>query len=1040
VPRRDVKAAILGWLLCAALPTYHADAVPQYFLHQWQKQNGLPDNAVSAIVQSHEGYLWLGTYSGLVRFDGARFVLFDNNNTPEMQSSRVTSLYEDREGNLWIGHETGEVTRYSRGRFSAVASTREGKRRKISAIGQDEDGEVWLMTEEGLMTRVRDDLSLIPPAGNAPGQLAFTIDRARHIWLARQGRLSRLEHGKLLPVEFPGETAEPYVQGVCASADGGVWIASDGKLRKWRNGNWTRDLGNAPWGLSGLSRFMETQGGTIVGGTVDTGLFLITRRNELLQFNSTNGFPQNWMRTNDLLQFNRTNGLPQNWIRSLCEDREGNLWVGAGSAGMVALREGKVATINPPDHWDGRTVTSLSGTDGKDMWISTEGAGLYHLKDGAWEHFGESNGLANSYVWSVTKDRRNRIWAGTWGGGVFVQTESAGDKAGGKTGIQFALAPGLENLRAAAPAILQGANGVTWIGTDEGLIRYEDGKIARYGEAEGLDWPEVRTLAEAPDGTLWFGMFGGGLGRLREGTLKQFRTRDGLPSDFIQCLKLDADGSMWLGTSGNGLIRMKDGRFVRMTQQHGLANNVICHIEEDGEGYFWISSHGGIMRIAKADLNACADGKTNQFNCLTYGEGEGMQTLDCSGGMQPAGCRTDDGRLWFPTSKGLVVVNPKTKDIKKNSLPPPVIVEDLLVDGKSQFTRDKSNLNATESAYVEIPPGRHSFEFHYTGLSFTVPEKVRFKYRVEALDPDWRYPGTERSVNLGYIPPGNYTFRVLACNNDGIWSPEGASVEFHVLPHFWQTWWFRVAAAVLAAAAVAGVVLSVTRVRVKRKLERLERQRAIERERTRIAKDIHDDLGASLTRITMLSQSVRADLDHSGAATDVDRIFDTAREMTRAMDEIVWAVNPQHDTLDSLATYLGRFAQGFLASVHVRCRLDVPMQLPSWPLTAEVRHNLFLAFKEALNNAVKHSKTTEVQISMTIDPHGFTLCLEDKGCGFEAQQWSNGGVDPLRPGSGNGLANMRQRLAEIGGHCEIKSAVGNGTVVEFVVPVKMALA
>jgi signal transduction histidine kinase len=260
-----------------------------------------------------------------------------------------------------------------------------------------------------------------------------------------------------------------------------------------------------------------------------------------------------------------------------------------------------------------------------------------------------------------------------------------------------------------------------------------------------------------------------------------------------------------------------------------------------------------------------------------------------------------------------------------------------------------------------------------------------------------------------------------------------------VLPFFWQTWWFRALAGVAAAAAIAGVVLSVTRVRMKRKLEKLERQRAIERERTRIAKDIHDDLGASLTRITMLSQSARADVENSPVAADLDRIFDTAREMTRAMDEIVWAVNPKHDTLDSLATYLGRFAQGFLASAHVRCRLDVPMQLPSWPLTAEIRHNLFLAFKEALHNAVKHAKTSEVHISVTIQSGGFVLRVDDKGCGFQAEGWERRGIDLYRPGSGNGLPNMRQRLTEIAGRCDIKSEPGKGTVVEFSVPVKVAM-
>jgi ligand-binding sensor domain-containing protein/signal transduction histidine kinase len=1010
VPGRDAKAAVYGWLLCAALLVFRAEAAPQYFTHLWRTEDGLPQNAITAIVQTRDGYLWLGTYSGLVRFDGVRFVLFDNNSTPEMQSSRVTSLYEDRQGDLWIGHETGELTRYSHGRFSVARGTREGKARKVWAIAQDEDGDIWIIGEEGLLTRIKDDLSLVPPAGGAKGQIASAIDQSGHLWLARQGKLSRLEHAKCPPVEFPGEAADAYVQSVCASRDGGVWIASEGKLRKWKNGQWTRDLGPAPWGLSGLSQFVETRGGTIAGGTVDTGLFLITRKNELLQFN-------------------RTNGLSQNWIRSMCEDREGNLWVGAGSAGMVALREGKVAMISPPDHWQGLSVNSLSGKDTNDMWIGTEGAGLYHIKDGVWQQLSDAAGIGNHFVWSVTKDRRDRVWVGTWGGGVFVQTNSESRF--------FIPLPQLETLRSPAPAILHGADGVTWIGTDEGLIRYEDGKIARYGEAEGLDSPHVRTLAQARDGTLWFGMFRGGLGRLQEGTLKQFRTQDGLPSDFIQHIKIDQDGSLWLGTSGNGLIRMKDDHFSRITEQQGLADNVICHIEEDGHGYFWISSHGGIMRISKAELNACADGKTNHVNCLTYGKGEGMPT-ECSGGMEPSGCRTRDGRFWIPTSQGLVVIDPT--DIKKNLLPPPVLVEDFLVDGESQFSPPKPGRDTGKNGHFEIPPGRHRFDFHYTGLSFTVPEKVRFRYRVEGLDPDWLDAGTKRTVNYSYIPPGDYTFRVIACNNDDVWSPEGASMEFHVLPHFWQTWLFNVTTAVAAAAAIAGLVLSATRVRMKRKLERLERQRAIERERTRIAKDIHDDLGASLTRITMLSQSVRTDMNHSPATDDLDRIFDTAREMTRAMDEIVWAVNPQHDTLDSLATYLGRYAQGFLASVHISCRLDVPMQLPSWPLTAEVRHNLFLAFKEALHNAVKHSKTTEVHIRLTIDAHGFALCLEDKGCGFQAEQWNSRGLDPLRPGSGNGLANMRQRLAEIGGRCEIKSMPGQGTVVEFVVPVKVALA
>ena len=1027
---RRICRTALGVGLLAALFAQSVFGAPHYFQHLWQTEQGLPENSVAAIVQSRNGYLWLGTYSGLVRFDGIRFALFDNSNTPQLKSSRITSLYEDSEGSLWIGHETGELTRLKDGMFEAIAPAQTGKARKISAIGADERGDIWSVSEDGLMTRVRDGVRLAPTAGGAPGQLTFALDASRHIWIVRQGKLSRIEQGKPVPVLFPQESPDAYVQGVCASAGGGVWISNDGKLRKWKDGKWTKDLGAAPWGSAGLSQFLELRNDCLAAGTVDSGLYLISSNH-------------------DLIQLNRTNGLPQNWIRSLCEDREGNLWVGAGSGGLVALREGKVATIDPPDHWQGHAVMSVSGTDENNLWIGTEGAGVYHRKNGTWEQFGESAGLSNLFVWSVARDQTGRIWVGTWGGGVFVEKEG-----------HFERPLHLEDFRAPAQAILHSAKGVAWIGSDDGLMRYDDGKITKYGEAEGIDQPQVRTLVEDRDGTLWFGMFGGGLGRLREGTLKQFRASDGLSSDFVQCILLQQDGTIWLGTSDGGLTRMKDQKFATITREQGLADNVICHIEDDGQGYFWISSHAGIMRVSKAELNACADGKTNLVNCLTYGSGGGMPTLECRGGMQPSGCRTADGRLWFPTSKGLVVLDPK--DVKKNLVAPRVVVEEFYVDGKLQAAQVRSHRGDHDqerkapaqpgetpsspaaivpagAAYLTVPPGRHRFDIFYTGLSFTVPEKVRFRYRLEGLDRDW-FDTEKRSVNYSYIPPGEYTFRVMACNNDEVWSTESAAIGFKVLPLFWQTWWFRMVAGILGIAAVAAIVLAITRRRTRRKLEQLERQRAIERERTRIAKDIHDDLGASLTRITMLSQSARSDLDHSDGVSDLDRIYDTAREMTRAMDEIVWAVNPKHDTLDSLATYLGRFAQGFLAAAHVPCRLDVPMQLPAWPLTAEVRHNLFLAFKEALHNAVKHAKTSEVHISVTIDTTGFTLCVEDKGRGFDANGWQPPGIEALRPGAGNGLANMRQRLTEIGGRCEIESEPGIGTTVEFVVPVKLALA
>ncbi len=1006
-PLRPWATSLRLWVFVAlafALESLPARAVPaaapEYFTRTWSVEDGLPQNAVTAIVQTRDGYLWLGTYSGLVRFDGVHFKVFDNSNTPGLHSRRVTSLFEDREGRLWIGHETGELSWFKDGSFHGAEVPGAWKGGKVFAIGSDEANDLWLANEDCLLVRLRDGLTLTPDAGGAVKLPIVVCDARGVIWVARDGKLSALKGGKLAPVELEGSSTNSFVQAICPCRDGGLWIAVDGRLRKWRDNQWVEDRGETPWGLVSCSPLLETQNGSLAGGTVDLGMFLL-------------------MPNRQTVCFNRTNGLPQNWVRSLHEDHEGNLWLGAGSGGLVVLRESKVSTVNPPDRWQGHAVLSASVTRDGTMWIGTEGAGVYRLQDDQWTRLSETDGLGNLYVWALSEDSRGQLWAGTWGGGVYLWRSG-----------RFERVPGLEDITEPTPALLHTPAGTSWIGTGDGLLRYEAGNLTRYGRKEGLQLPDVRAVAQADDGTVWFGMSGGGLGRLKDGVVRQFRESDGLASDFIQCLKLDADGTLWIGTQGDGLNRLRQGRFATIGVAQGLANGVICQIAEDGEGCFWMGSHSGIMRVNKAELNRCADGETNAVNCITYGKGEGLPTLECSGGMQPGGCKTADGRLWFPTSKGLVVINPAL--VKNNQLPPPVVIEELLVDGKPVA------LNAP----LRVPPGGPLLEFHYTGLSFTVPENVRFKYRLEGLSSDWLDAGTQRSVRYSYIPPGDYTFHVIACNNDGVWNETGASLDFTMLPHFWQTWWFRLAAGLVACTGVAGSVLVETRRRMRHKLERLERQRAVERERARIARDIHDDLGASLTRITLLSQSARAEHEHPGTDSDLDLIYDTARELTRAMDEIVWAVNPQHDTLDSLATYLGRFAQDFLAAAHIRCRLDFPMQLPAWPLTAEVRHNLFLAFKEALNNAVKHAGSAEVRVSLAIGPAGFSLRVEDHGVGFTipAHTAASNGVPELNGASGNGLVNMRRRLEEIGGLCEIRSVPDEGTLITFSVPVKLVPA
>lgn len=980
-----------------------AGAAPNYFIRPWQSEAGLPQNKVTAVVQTRDGYLWVGTYSGLARFDGVRFTVFDENNTPAMRGSRVTSLFEAADGTLWIGDESGQVTRYQDGRFQAVPFRSAWSGGKIYDIASDQAGDIWLLNESGQLARVRDGLVLTPEAGTASKLVGMTRSANGTIWVARDGRVSALEHGQLRPLELNGTaTNNTYVMGIGASRDGGLWVVADGRIRKWKDEKWAEDLGLTPWDASPVTRWIETQKGVLVAGTADRGLYL--------SFPDQNEKP---------LHFDHASGFPSDWVISLCEDREENLWAGTGGGGLVVLRPNNIQTITPPDQWQGRAVLSVCPGRNDALWVGTEGAGLYRFQNSVWTNFASAQGIRNPYIWSLAEDAAGQLWVGTWGGGLFTQS-----------GDRFEFAPGMENTTPPMPALLCAREGGLWIGTAMGLLRYQEGKLTWFTENNGQVLRDIRTVAEDGQGAVWFGMAGSGLACLENQSIRQFRKSDGLSSDFIECLHFDGEGALWIGTFGGGICRFKQGRFAVINREQGLPNSVIGDIEEDGRGYFWMSSHGGIIRVSQAELNACADGKTNVVRFLTYGINDGLPTLECSEGLQPAGCRTADGRLWFPTSKGLVAVDPQ--NVENNPLPPPVVVEGVWVD-------DRLVAGAPSGAPLQIPPGRHRVEFQYTGLSFVAPEKGRFKYRLAGLDTEWVDAGTKRVVNYNYIPPGHYTFRVIACNNDDVWNDQGAGITFEVLPYFWQTIWFRVLALALTIAASGGLVWFIARRRMRRKLERLEQQRAIEHERARIAHDIHDDLGAHLTRITMLSESAIGELDNPARATaGLNQIYDTARELTRAMDEIVWAVNPRHDTLESLANYLEKFAQDLLATAGIRCRLDMPLQFPEWRLTAEVRHNLFLAFKEALHNVVKHSAASEVRVRLTPKATSFELVVEDNGCGFTPETRSRPAEDPGRFASGNGLENMTRRLAEIHGRCDIRSAPGQGTQVMFTVPLKTA--
>ena len=1016
-------------LVCLALTAYWAGsgvgeclpagmAGPRYSIRSWQVENGLPGNTITTLLPSQNGYLWIATLAGLVRFDGYRFTVFDNERNPQLKNGRITALYEDADGALWVGHETGDVTLVRHGVFESVPLPKEWQEDVIASIGRDGAGDVWVESRQGRLARLRDG-KVIPPVPNVAstyGLAAMAVDAAGKLWVWRGGALGYLTNGEAAVVPNPPGEATNFVQGFSAARGGGLWVVRGGRLFRYIHDAWLPEPLPAT-GLENAIGVTEAGSGLVIVRTANRGLWLVEPGRSAVNLT-------------------RATGLGSDWAGCACEDHEGNIWVGSAGGGLNRLRRARFEVSEPPNRWNGMPVLALGLARDNTLWVGTEGSGLFHRDaQGDWLQLGSAEGVNDRYVWSVLPDREGKIWAGTWSGWLL---------SGG--GPRFAPAPGYAQNQAPIFALFEDQAGGLWVGTHSGLLHYAGGRTERFGLEQGVRAADVRAIAQAPDGSIWFGMLGGGLGRLKDGQLRQFGRGDGLANDFVLCLHFDAAGALWMGTVGGGLCRLKAGGFVKIGSREGLPNNTISWIQEDGLGSYWLSSAGGIFQVPEEQLNKCADGLAAQADFISYGVADGLESTDCSGGFQPAGGRSADGRLWFSTRRTVVSLEPTR--LQKNSVPPPVFIEQALADDQplpegnppapKRAPRENIDPISERKPGTEwrVPAGTQRLEFRFTALSFSNPEFVRFKYRLDKLDPDWMEGDPARKVIYGHVPPGHYRFQVTACNNDGLWNYRGAELRFYVQPRFWQTWWFQTIAYGSGAGAVVGLVLADARRRHRRRLSEFEREHAIEFERSRIAKDMHDDLGASLNRISLLSQTAGVGLEESSpTAQYLRQIYVGVRELTRGLDEIVWAVNPRHDTLESLLNYLTRFTFEFLRGANIRARINMPVQVPDWRIRSEVRHNVFLALKETLNNCVKHSGGSEVRVTLQLATEAFELSIEDNGRGFEVAK-----IEAPPPGGdrfapGNGLANIRSRLEAIGGAVQITSAGGQGTRVVFSVPV-----
>jgi len=1055
----------LKWVATCTLVLFTAQKVvcspvgtADYLIDLWTSDNGLPDSSVTAIAQTPDGYLWIGTYNGLARFDGVQFVDFDPFNTPGLKSARVDGLFVDAQGTLWINTHDGSMTAWRNGAF-----TREWQGGQVSAV-YTRSNQIFFVTLFGQLACRNGNLDEhagwqpIQLAGTAIGDL-FRQDGAGDLWYAtRDGALNRIVGTNSEPIssqEFlPGEIV------TCLTTDGGgrIWVGTDKRILRWRGDHFEDQTPTNGEPVVNVNFFAFTASNgcwVVADGKVrecvdrrwvaeaDWWQDLSQPMNSLEAYNDQDRGV--WFRQfgsglfhakpdGSTQRISAADGLPGDRVSTWFQDREGNIWAGVDRGGLVRLRGKRFHVIGAAEGLSMPAVSTVCEDGDSNVWIGTFGGGLNRWRDGVLTRFNLSDGGRQGYFFSAYPDTQGRVWLSAGREDLFVLETNRISNATTANATGKLPMPSDGQLRAdelhGIKVILVDHLGQTWMGRHVGLTRLANGVTTIFGPENGFVRTDVRAIAEDSQGNIWIGGDDGVLYQFAGGKFTAYRVNDSVGNQAIWSLLPEADGALWVGTFRGGLLRFRDGKFTRYTMQSGLPNDIICQILDDGIGNLWIGSHKGIFYFPKDSLKDFDAGKIPSLPCIAYGLYDGLPTLECSGNYQPSCWHGHDGTLWFATAKGLVSIRPDAVSV--NRQPPPVVIEDVFVDGKPVALDTRHPTPGTFATPLQIPPGKHQFDFQYTALSFAAPDKVRFRYRLEGLDEGWVEADGKRSAHYGPLRQGEYHFQVIACNNDGIWNETGSTINLKVLPHFWETWWFDCLAGLFLMSAIFGAVRFVVTRKLRRKLEQLGQQRAIERERERIAKDIHDDLGAGLTQIMLQSALARREPQEQ-TQTHLAQISGTALELVSAMDEIVWAINPENDTLDGLVTYVGKYVEEYVAKAGMRCRLDLPAQVPAMFLSAEVRHNLFLAIKEALNNAVKHAQAAEISFSLKLQPHGFSFVIKDDGRGLVPDATRVPSADSGRVSSGHGLRNLVQRLEKIGGTCTIKSEPGKGTEVELTV-------
>ena len=946
-------------------------AVAQYRLESWTNDNGLPQNTVTSIIQTRDGYLWLTTFDGLVRFDGVQFKVFNTNNSRGLTSNLFTALYEDKDATLWIGTAGGGLTLYRDGVFTSY-TTKDGlPSDQVGHFIHDLKGELLINTGAGqvymrdgkfvLAEREANTRHYLAPSGtqwiirtsevtqmkdgkltrypltlNFANVLSPYEDSEGNLWLGNGTGVYRLRDGKTTHYsQKDGLPPRSNFRPACEDSEGGVWFASDGVIR-FKDGRFT-SYEQSTLGAFTINCIFKDREGTIWIGT-SRGLHRLTKR--------------------PITGYSRAEGLLHNEVYPILQTRNGDIWIGS-------------------------------------IW------GLTRFRDGVFYNTRLHGAL--SVVQALAEDHKGRLWIGVVNGLLVFENGKLKDLSNAVEGTTVS-------------SILTDHEGNVWVGSGRGLFKFNDDRLSvHYTTKDGLSADDVPVIYEDRNRVLWLGG-AGVLTRFAEGKFTPHAMPGGFAQNHIRSIYEDNEGTFWIGTYNDGLSRFRDGRFFNYRVEHGLFDNGVFQILEDRNAYFWISCNRGIYRVSRQELNDLAEGRISRINSVAYGKRDGMLNIECNGGRLPAGIIARDGRFWFPTQEGVAVIDPEKVYI--NPEIPPVLIESVTLERNAiDFQRG-----------LTIQPGQRDLEISYTGLSFIKSDQVKFKYKLEGLDADWVDAGTRRVAYFPYLPPGNYTFRVIAANTDGVWNHAGASFNLIVRAPFWRQSWFWLLCAVTIA-AITALVMRQRLVQLKRRQaerEAFARQliESQEGERKRLARELHDGLAQSLLIVKNWAliglNSLAQDHPTREHLTEISETTSLALSEVR---EIAHNLRPAQLERLGLTSTIKEMVQHVSNSSDIEFIAEIDNI--DGLLSKESEINLYRVVQECVNNVIKHSAATKSWVSIKRTAHGARIICKDNGKGFDAET--------KLPRSGMGLTSVAERVRMIGGKYTVESALRKGATIEVVI-------